>query len=171
MAKALGLPLNAIVPRKIGAPGSPELAIGAILEGGNGYFNDSLIEALGVEKEYLEKEIEKETATAKERLARYRQHAPMPVVKNKTVILVDDGIATGATMFASIAAMRKEGAKKIVVAVPVASRESLEEVEKLADETICLDPRDDLFSISMFYRHFEQVEDETVAELLQRAHR
>lgn len=156
VARILNLPLNVIVPRKIGAPHSPELAIGAVLEDGSGYFNGPLIEDLQVAKSYIAKKVANEKTKAKKRLALYRQSIPAPTIQNQIVILVDDGIATGSTMFASIAFMRKEKAKKIVVAAPVGSQDTLEMIEKSADEVVCLEPRGDLFSISLFYRDFEE---------------
>jgi putative phosphoribosyl transferase len=165
-AKALSLPLNVLVPRKIGAPGNHELAIGAILENGERVLNESILHSLGITEAYLKQESEKEKSNAIVRSALYRHRSPLPPLKNKTVILVDDGIATGATMFASIKAMRKEGAKKVVVAIPVASTSALEKVKVAADDVICLYDTEDFGAVGYFYDDFRQTEDEEVIEHL-----
>jgi putative phosphoribosyl transferase len=171
VAKALSLPLNVVTPRKIGAPGNPELALGSIMENGEGVFNHSIIRMLGVAQSYINHEIEKEKARAQQRLALYRQHAPMPDIKDHTVILVDDGIATGSTMLAAVKAMRQAGAKKIVVAAPVASIEANALVEEAADEVVCPHVREDFFGVGMYYSNFAQTEDEEVVQLLKEANK
>ncbi|MDP1880485.1 MAG: phosphoribosyltransferase family protein [Parachlamydiaceae bacterium] len=166
ISKELSLPLNVVVPRKIGAPGNPELALGAIVENGEGVFNSSIIRLLHVTDSYLNKEIESELAKAHQRLELYQQATPRPHIQGKTVILIDDGMATGATMLASIKAMKKEGAKKVIVAVPVASSHALKLTEELADEVICLYSSEDFGSVSMYYISFYQTEDNEVLKLL-----
>lgn len=169
VASALSAPLNVVVPRKIGAPGNPELALGSIMENGEGFFNESIIHLLGVDKNYIEREIEKEKEVAKKRLSAYRRYAPLPAIKDHTIILVDDGIATGSTMLASIEAMRKAGAKKVVVAVPVSAGDSFRTIEQKADEAICPHVREDLLGVGMFYRLFTQTDDSEVIEYLKKA--
>ena len=120
MGKVLGLPFDLIMVRKVGAPNNPELAVGAITETGKGYFNEELIYALNVPKEYLEQVINSEKRVAEKRLALYRKNRKGPDLKGKTVILVDDGIATGATMIAAIRSSKSQGAKEVIVAAPVA---------------------------------------------------
>lgn len=166
IAKWLSLPLNVVVPKKLGAPGNPELAIGAILENGEGIFNDNIIQMFRIPKRYIDQEIADKKSQAKVRSALYRQFAPLPSLKNRTVILVDDGIATGATMLASIKAMRVEGVSKIVVAVPVASTEALRAVDQVADEVVCLYNSEDFFAVGYYYTNFGQTEDEEVIALL-----
>jgi putative phosphoribosyl transferase len=166
VAKALGLKLGVIVPRKLGAPDNPELAIGAVMESGEGYLNVPLIRDLGVSKEYIEAEVNKARKLAAERRALYEKAAPLPLLKNKTVILVDDGIATGATMFASIQGVKKQKAAQVVVAIPVASTSALYALKALADEVFCVDT-EDLGAISMSYEYFSQVEDKDVIALLE----
>ncbi len=166
LAKELHLPLNVVVPRKIGAPGNPEFAIGAILENGEGVFSQAVIKMLGVSPDYLAKEIEKEKARAHQRLALYRQATPLPDMKGYTVILVDDGIATGSTMLAAIKAMRKEQVAHVVVAVPVAATDSLRLVEDVADEVFCLHDNEHFMSVSLYYDNFGQTEDAEVIQLL-----
>jgi putative phosphoribosyl transferase len=171
VAKILSLPLNVVVPRKIGAPGNPELALGSIMENGEGVFNHSIIHMLGVSQHYIEHEIEKEKVRAQQRLTLYRQYAPLPDVKKQTVILVDDGIATGSTMLASIQAMRQAEAQRIVVAVPVASSDALKAMEQAADEVVCLYSREDFIGVGMYYRVFDQTDDKEVVHLLQEANK
>lgn len=166
VAKELFLPLNVAAPRKIGAPGNPELALGSIMENGEGVFNHSIIRSLGISQSYIDKEVEKEKARAKHRLEMYRKCALEPVIKNQTVLLVDDGIATGSTMLACVKAMRKAGAKRVVVAAPVASCDSYLLMEEAADEVICPIVRDDFIGVGMYYSIFNQTEDEEVAQLL-----
>lgn len=171
VAKSLALPLNVVVPRKIGAPGNPELALGSIMENGEGVFNHSIIRMLGVSQNFITREIEKEKARAHQRLTLYRQYAPLPDIKNHTIILVDDGIATGSTMLASIKAMRQAEAKQVIVAVPVASSDAEKLMEEAADLVICLHSRDDFFGVGMFYTVFSQTEDEEVVHLLKEANK
>lgn len=169
IAQELSLPLNVVAPRKIGAPGNPELALGSIMENGEGVFNHSIIHMLDVSPNYITQEIEKEKARAQQRLALYRQYAPLPEIKQQTIILVDDGIATGSTMLASIKAMRKAEAQSIIVAVPVAASDSLKIIEKEADEVVCLYSREDFIGVGMYYHLFNQIEDEEVVQILKKA--
>lgn len=169
IAKHLSLPLNVVVPKKLGAPINPELAIGAIMENGEGIFNDSIIRMLSISPKFIEREIEERKATAQARGARYRQYAPLPDIKGHEVILVDDGAATGATMLAAIKAMRKEKASLVIVAIPVASVEALNLIENVADEVYCLESSEDFGAVSLFYENFSQTEDEEVIKLLKEA--
>lgn len=169
VAKALSLPLNVVVPRKVGAPGNSELALGSIMEDGEGVFNSSIIKILGVTPSYLKQEIETEKARAHQRLLLYRKNVPLPEIKNQIVILVDDGIATGSTMLASIQAMRKAEALKVVVAAPVAADDSLLLVEDAADEVVCLYAPDDFGAVGRFYANFGQTDDEEVVKMLTEA--
>lgn len=166
IAKELSLPLNAVVPRKIGAPGNSEFAIGAITEDGQGVFNDSVIRMLNVSSDYLNREIARERDKALTRLHLYRKNAPLPELKESTVILADDGAATGLTMIASIGFMRRLGVRRIVAALPVASTDAFRLVEEQADESVCLHIDDNFGSVSRFYRLFPQVEDQDVIDLL-----
>ncbi|MCB1081248.1 MAG: phosphoribosyltransferase [Chlamydiia bacterium] len=167
MGKVLGLPFDLIMVRKIGAPNNPELAVGAITETGKGYFNEELIYALNVPKEYLEQVIHSEKGVAEKRLALYRKNRKGPDLKGKTVILVDDGIATGATMIAAIRSSKSQGAKEVIVAVPVAPPDTLKRIEAVADHVVCLYATDDFQAVSQFYAIFPQVEDQEIIELLQ----
>jgi putative phosphoribosyl transferase len=166
IAKGLHLPLDVIVVRKIGAPGNEELAIGAITEQGDGIFNDHLIGLLGVPSDYLKKEIERQKRILKERLGLYRGKSSPLNLKDKTVLLVDDGIATGASIRVAIAAMLHTGVKKIIIAVPVAASESLKKISKEVDEVVCLSTPVFFESVGSFYRIFDQTTDEEVMRLL-----
>jgi putative phosphoribosyl transferase len=167
VAQGLNLPLDVICPRKIGAPFQSELAIGAITETGEGIFDQTLIDRFSISEDYINKTIEQEKAVAKRRLEMYRKNRPKVPLKGKTVILVDDGLATGATMKAAIQSVKAEGAEKIVVAVPVSPSETLEEIRELADEAIALDTPLFFQAVGQFYEDFSQTEDDEVVSLLQ----
>lgn len=166
VATGLNVPLNVVVVRKIGAPGNEELALGAIAEHGEGIFNEELIGILGVSQDYLKKEVERQKKILEKRLDRYRGNSPAPVIKNKIVILVDDGIATGASMRVAIKSIRDAGAGKIVLAVPVAAPDSLRKMQKEVDEVVCLSSPAFFEAVGGFYRAFEQTSDEEVIHLL-----
>lgn len=171
IAKELSLPLNVVTPRKIGAPGNPELALGSIMENGEGVFNQSIINILRVPQPYIAQEIEKEKARAQQRLTLYRQYAPLPDIKGHIIILVDDGVATGSTMLASIKAMRQAQAMSVIVAVPVSSTDAYELLIEAADEVICPHVREDFIGVGMYYHDFGQTDDEEVVQLLKEANR
>jgi len=169
IAKELNLPLDLVVPRKIGAPFNEEYAIGAITESGEGIFDQEAIASLNVTKDYLDKEVATEKKEAQRRLKTYRQNQPPLNLKNKTVIIVDDGIATGLTMRAAIKSAKEKKAKKIIVAVPVTARDSLKTIEKEADKVICLDAPLFFGAVGAFYENFDQTEDQEVIDLMQKA--
>jgi putative phosphoribosyl transferase len=169
VAAALNLPLEITCPRKIGAPFNPEFAIGAITETGEGILSEELIEELGISQEYIHEQIEKEKKQAEWRLKHYRQGRKPRTFKDKTILLVDDGLATGATMRAAIKTVRKEGAKKIVMAIPVAPPDTLQKLKAEVDQTICLSAPAGFSAVGQFYDFFEQVSDEEVIELLRQS--
>lgn len=166
ISQKLNLPLDIVVPRKIGAPGNPEFAIGAITETGEGIFDEMIIGAYAITESYLQNEIKKEKAEAERRLKLYRGLRPPIDLKNKTVILVDDGLATGLTMRAAIKTVKKLGAAKIVVAIPVTSPEAAELVKREVDELIYLDAPAFFGAVGSFYEEFGQTTDEEVIDLL-----
>lgn len=166
VARGLFLPLNVVVPRKIGAPANKELAIGAIAEEGVVLLNKQLIEWIGVSDQYLEQEINAQQQVADLRLKSFRKDQALPALKNWTVILADDGIATGATMLAVIESMKKLGAKKIVVAVPTCSNEAYNRVKKRVDEVISLIVDEDFQAVGQYYDTFDQTDDSQVVEIL-----
>lgn len=169
IALALHLALEIVCPRKIGAPTNKEFAVGAITETGEGLFNRETIEQLGISQAYIDQEIEKEKKIAQKRLAVYRQGRPKRDFKEKCVLLVDDGLATGATMKAAIHSIRAEKPRKIIVAVPVAPVETLNEITILADEVICLETPYFFQAVGQFYEDFTPTEDEEVIALLKLA--
>lgn len=169
LSKGLQLPLRVVIPRKIGAPANPEFALGAIMEDGKGVFNHSLIKMWSVPKSYLLREIDKEQKKVKNRRKLYGQYADLSDIAGKTILLVDDGIATGLTMLAVIQYLREQDAGKIVVVVPIASTEALTQVAGSADEVFCIESSDHLGSVSGYYLSFEQTEDEQVLDLLRKA--
>jgi putative phosphoribosyl transferase len=166
IAKTLDLPLDVIIPRKIGAPGNPELAIGAITEDGTVLIDDRLVERLQVSEGYIEKESETQKLEIQRRLKLYRGDIPYPILKNRDVILVDDGIATGSTMKAALASVRKRGAKTVVIAIPVGPPSTIRELEKEADRVVCLHTPEFFYAIGQFYENFTQTQDDEVTRLL-----
>jgi len=170
VAQALAVPLDVIVVRKLGAPGNPELAVGAIASGGARYINDDVVAMVGATPEEIEHTEAEERSELQRREQRYRgRRAPLEV-KGSTIILVDDGIATGASMHAAARAMRVAGAGRIVVAVPVAPAGSAEQFRDVADEFVCVDSPRYFGAVGQFYDRFDQTGDEEVRDLLERAH-
>lgn len=166
IAVNLKLPLDIVVPRKIGAPGNPEFAIGAITEDGEFIENP---EGGYAPEDYMKKEIAKEMNESARRLEIYRSGMPERKLADKTVLLVDDGIATGLTLEAGIRTVRKQKAGKIVVAVPVAAEDSYKKIKMLVDDMICLDRPFFFGAVGAFYESFPQTQDSEVVELLQKA--
>lgn len=168
VAQSLNLPLDLVVPRKIGAPMNEELALGAIAEDGEGVFDDWLIQALGVTPEYIQRTVAKEKQEAARRLQLYRGHRPPLSLKDKTVILVDDGIATGATMRAAIKSAKTMGAQRVIAAAPVIAPDTLAKIKSEADLIIYLDAPAFFGAVGAFYRQFEQTTDQEVIEIMNR---
>ena len=165
ISKALGVPLNIIVPRKIGAPDNPELAIGAVTEDGTTILNERLVSDLGVSENFIKEESERQRAEIERRLESYRGDVPYPNLKNRVVLIVDDGIATGYTMKAALASVRKKGAKSVVIAIPVGPPSTIQELEKVTDHVICLYTPEEFYAIGEFYEDFSQTTDEEVKRL------
>lgn len=168
ISKILNIPLNIVVVRKIGAPRQPEFGIGAISENGILILDEPLIGTLGYSREEINKIIKKERNELKRRIELYRKNKPLPELRNKTVILVDDGIATGVTAKAAIDAVRKSEPENLILAVPVCAYDTLQSFEKQADKIICLHTPLQLGSISSFYENFNQTTDEEVVALLKK---
>ena len=166
IARSLGLPLDVIVPRKIGAPDNPELAIGAMTEDGTIILDDELVNYLRVTRAYIKEESERQRLEIEHRLRLYRGDMPRPNLKKRDVIIVDDGIATGSTMKAALASVRKSGAKTITVAIPVGPPSTIRELEKQADRVVCLYTPQPFHAIGEFYEDFAQTENDEVTELL-----
>ncbi|MBF8262346.1 MAG: phosphoribosyltransferase [Parachlamydiales bacterium] len=166
VASLLHLPLDVIIPRKIGAPFNPEFAIGAIA-GDEVLLNDEAISALGVDASYIQSEIKKEKKEAARRLALYRRHLPVQNFIGRTVIVIDDGIASGATMRASLSYLTKALAQRIIVAVPVAPPETIQRLRNEGFEVICLYSPESFQAVGQFYEEFAQTEDREVIQLLE----
>lgn len=167
VAHKLQLQLDIIVPRKIGAPQNPELAIGAVTEDGTIMLDQRLVEYLRVPKSYIEEECDRQRLEITRRLKLYRGDTPYPNLKGRVVIIVDDGIATGATIKAALASIRKKDPKSIVIATPVAPPSTIKELERDADRVVCISIPERFFAIGQFYRDFPQNSDEEVKRLLQ----
>lgn len=166
VASHLHLPLDIVCPRKIGAPFNPEYAIGAITETGEGIFDQRAIASLGVSADYMKNTIEQEKKQAMHRLQFFRHGRPPRDVKGKTVILVDDGLATGSTMKAAIKTMQQEGAGAIIVAVPVSPPHTISEIKPTVREIVCLYAPEMFWAVGEFYEYFAQTEDEEVSALM-----
>jgi putative phosphoribosyl transferase len=169
VAQILRLPLDIVVPRKIGAPQNQELAVAAIAEDGSLIINDQLMNYLGLQLDDLQNLIEKEKQESARRMKLYRAGRPPLELAGKTVILVDDGMATGATMRAALMSARSRGAKSIIVAVPVAPAEVLDEIRTEVDVLMCLSSPEQFFGVGGFYEHFPQVQDQEVIDLMQKS--
>lgn len=166
IAMALVLPLDVIVPHKLGAPDNPELAIGAIAEDGSTVLDNQLITYLGVCSGYIEEESERQRQEIARRMQVYREGNPPVNLSGKDVIVVDDGIATGATMKAALASVKNRGAKSVTVAVPVGPPQTITELKRLADKVVCLYTPEYFQAIGQFYEDFNQTSDEEVIRLL-----
>jgi predicted phosphoribosyltransferase len=169
VAQRLGLPLDVFVVRKLGVPGYEELAMGAIASGNVSVLNQDVMRALPNSEALLSAVTAREKIELQRRETRYRQDRPAPDFRGRVIILVDDGLATGATMRAAAAALRKQGVAKIVVAVPVGAPETCREIELEVDETICAFRPESFHGVGQFYEDFSQTSDEEVRELLARA--
>jgi len=169
VAQRLGVPLDVFIVRKLGVPGFEELAAGAIASGGVRVLNEDVLRALPKADQIIESVTEKETAELERREKIYRDDRPAPELRDRVVILVDDGLATGATMRAAVKALRQRGVAKIVVAVPVGPPDTCREFEDEADETICASAPEFFQAVGQYYEDFSQTSDEEVRDLLARA--
>jgi putative phosphoribosyl transferase len=169
VARALGTPLDVFLVRKLGVPGQEELAMGAIASGDIVVLNDDLVQALKISREVVDLEVASERHELARREAIYRGGRPPLDVRGKTVILVDDGLATGSTMRAAVAALRRQEPVQIVVAVPIGARSTCEELRKIADQCICAATPDHFRAVGLWYDDFEQTDDAEVCSLLARA--
>ncbi len=168
VARRLGGELDVMVARKLGAPGHEELAIGAVTADGARYLNSEILQAVGVDDRYLEQITARQTAEAAKREARFRgPHGPLEL-HGRTVILVDDGLATGATMRAAARAVRARGPARLIIAVPVGAREAVAALAEDADRVVCPAQPEPFIAIGLHYEDFDQVGDEEVLALLER---
>jgi len=166
VAESLGAALDIVVTRKIGAPGEPEFALGAVTQEGDVIVDSRAAESVGATPEYLQEEVRRKKSEVRDRMRNLRGDAPYPSLEGKTVIIVDDGMATGNSMRAAVQSVRKRGPKEIVVAVPVAPREAVAELSREGTRVVCLEQPRFFFAIGEFYRDFAQVEDSEVTALL-----
>ena len=169
MARRLYVGLDVLIVRKIGVPSQPELAAGAVSETGTVHLNRDVISAVGDLGSYIEKEIARQKEEISRRIMLYRNGKPIRELTGKTIILVDDGVATGATLKAAIETMKKERIIKLVVAVPVAPPSTSEELKHMADEFVCIDIPDYFMAVGSHYGDFTQVTDEEVVKLLRQS--
>ena len=165
ISNKLGAKLDIVITKKIGAPGQKELAIGAVGPGERVLYR-KLIKRLGVEEKYIEEETKAKQWEIKEKEARFRKGRKKLEVRGKTVILVDDGIATGATAGVAVKHLKAKGARKIILAVPVAPKETIERFKKLVDELVVLEVPFNFAAVGQFYQSFPQITDEEVIQLL-----
>jgi putative phosphoribosyl transferase len=166
VARALGAEFDVLVVRKLGVPQQPELALGAVASGGAVVFNDDVVGAIGLTRTHLDAIVRAETAELHRRERTYRGEREPLNVRGRTVIVVDDGLATGASMRAAVTALRSLRPAKVVVAVPVAPVEAAEEFAYIADDFVCIETPRDFHSVGWWYRNFDQTQDDEVHALL-----
>jgi predicted phosphoribosyltransferase len=169
VAQALGAPLDVFLVRKLGVPGHQELAMGAIASGGVRVLNEEVVRGLGVSAQVIDRVAAREQRELERRERAYRGDQPAPEVRGRTAILVDDGLATGASMKAAVNALRVRGPARIVVAVPVAPPETCAEFRDDVDEVVCAATPRPFFGVGAWYQDFSQTTDSQVKALLRRA--
>lgn len=169
VAKTLGAALDVFVVRKLGTPLQEELAFGAVASGGTRVLDQALIEYLNLSEEVIERITERELKELVRRERLYREDRGQPGFKDRTLVVVDDGLATGASMLAAARALRERGAGRIVVAVPVAARPTLNEVRKQVDEVVCVATPHPFGAVGLWYEDFSEVTDEGVRRALETA--
>lgn len=170
VAQQLGAPMDVFVVRKLGVPGHEEFGFGAIASGGIRFVNQEVVQALKMPAAMVERVVEREQAELERRERSYRDDRPEPELKNRTVITVDDGLATGSTMRAAVTALKTRGPKLIVVAVPVASEQACEDFKHETDVmSVCAVTPEPFYGVGMWYRDFSQTTDDEVRQLLNSA--
>jgi predicted phosphoribosyltransferase len=169
VARALNAPLDVFIVRKLGVPGQEELAMGAVATGGVRVLNDEIVRVLRIPDDLIKAVMTQEQQELERREHLYRGNCPPPDVRGRTVILVDDGLATGATMYAAIQALRQQQPALIVVAVPTAAPESCEDLRAEVDEVICATTPEPFYAVGLWYENFSQTTDEEVRDLLARS--
>ena len=160
VADALDAPLDVVVAKKIGAPGNPEYAIGAVASNGSVWRNESAFSRRGIDEEYFQRKRAQEAENARKKAARYRGGRSELDPAGKTVVLVDDGVATGSTAMACVQQLRDGDAARIVLAIPVGPPDTVDELSEMVDEVVCLATPSSFMGVGQFYDDFEQVRDE-----------
>lgn len=166
VADALHVPLDVVLVRKLGVPWDPEFALGAIAEGDARVVDESIVRSLGIRPDQIERVLAAEQAELARRAAAFRGDRPPADVKNRTILVVDDGLATGSTMLAAVRALRQRGAGKIIVGVPVGPPSTCRMLAQEADEVVCLDQPEPFEAVGSWYEDFRQVTDDEVRALL-----
>jgi predicted phosphoribosyltransferase len=169
VAQALHAPLDVFIVRKLGVPGHEELAMGALATGGVRVLNDDVVDRLGISERVIDMVTAEEEQELRRREQLYRGDRPPIDVRAKTVILVDDGLATGSTMRAAVAALRRQGPARIIVAVPVGAADTCDDFRREADDAVCARTPEPFYAVGLWYENFSQTTDDEVRELLQRA--
>ena len=169
VAEALRVPLDVFIVRKLGVPGHEEYAMGAIASGGVRVLNNNVVNMLGIRPEDIEAVTRAEQAELERREQAYRGARPTPEVRNRTVLLVDDGLATGSTMLAAVRALQTMQPARLVVAVPTAAAETCEDLRREADDVVCATTPEPFRAVGLWYEDFSQTSDEEVHDLLERA--
>jgi len=169
VARGLNAPLDVFLVRKLGVPGQEELAMGAIASGGVRVLNDEIVRGLNIPPDIIDTVAERERRELERREWAYRDDRPTPDVRDKIVILVDDGLATGSTMRAAVAALRKRRPGWVVVAVPVGAAETCADMERVADEVVCVRKPEPFYAVGAWYEDFAQTTDQEVRDLLAQA--
>ncbi len=169
VARSLVVPLDVFVVRKLGVPGHEELAMGALAAGGRRVLNEAVVESLCLSEAEIAAVTAAEQRTVDDRVRAYRGDQPPHAVEDRTVILVDDGLATGATMRVALAALREQGPSRLVAAVPVAARQACKDMRSVADEVVCARTPEPFIAVGAWYEDFSQTSDDEVRELLRQA--
>ena len=167
VSRPLGAPLDVFIARKLGAPGQPELGIGAVAQGGVLVLNEPIVRELGLTEEHVMRAAEEELEEVERRLRLLRGDRPEPLVEGRTVILVDDGLATGATARAAVSALKERGPGRLVLAVPVCPPRTADGLRPEVDEIVVLETPNDFYAVGAYYEDFEQVTDDEVIRLLE----
>ena len=168
VATALDVPLDVFLVRKLGVPGQEELAMGAIASGGVRVLNEHVVRMLGISEEEIDRVAVHEQRELERRERAYRQGRPPPELRDRSIILIDDGLATGSTMRAAIDAVRQQGAREVIVAVPVAAVSTCEEFRREVDDIVCAQTPEPFYAVGLWYEDFSQTTDEEVYELLEK---
>jgi putative phosphoribosyl transferase len=168
VAEALAAPLEVFVVRKIGAPFHPELGIGAIAEGGDPVFDHETLAALGLRADELDETVAAERAELDRRVRQYRGDRPLPEVRGRDVLVVDDGLATGMSALAAVRALRERGPARVLLTAPVAAPQSADRLRREADEVVCVHTPPQFHAVGQWYAQFPQTDDDTVVALLER---